>query len=368
MRDETPLPVYPLRSLYLYLSGGCNLRCAHCWLSPEHISRKPDRERDQTGEIRAEDVKKLIRQARPLGLGRIKLSGGEPFLNPDILPIIREISDAEIPMDIESNGTLIDRGTARFLGEMRVEQVSISLDSSRPEYHDRFRGVKGAWEKALGGIRLMTAGGINVQIIMSLLADNAGDLENMIRLAGESGAASLKINPVMPVGRGQKLREQGKTLPLPKLLGLASWVEKELSSQYGIQGIFSLPSAFTPIRSFIRHAHSECRILNILGILHTGQISICGIGKAEPRLIMGNIREDDLAVLWAGHPLLTYLRENIPGKLKGICGRCILKGLCLGTCRAHAFVMSGDLAAPYWICQEAYEQGLFPKTRMLECA
>ena len=61
----------------------------------------------------------------------------------------------------------------------------------------------------------------------------------------------------------------------------------------------------------------------------------------------------------------TALRERVPNRMEGICGKCILKGVCLGACRADAFVLSGSLGTPFWICQEAYEKGLFPEQRMM---
>jgi len=206
---------------------------------------------------------------------------------------------------------------------------------------------------------------LNVQFIMSLVSENTGDIEPLVALAGEMGAGSVKVNPVMPIGRGNTLTRKGRTVPVEDLIALSDWTEGELAEKYGISVCFTLPSAFKPMGTFLKQKNAECHILNILGIVATGHISMCGIGREVKGLVMGNIREDNLADIWMHSPVLADLRDLVPKRMEGICGRCILKAVCLGSCRADAFVLSGSLGAPFWICQEAYEKGLFPKQRMV---
>ena len=352
---------YALSSLYLYLTGGCNLYCAHCWLDPDFLPRAEK----VTNGLTTEDVRKAIQEAKPLGLSNIKLTGGEPFLNNEIFKILELITAEELSVTIETNGTLIDRETAAFLREKEIFDISVSIDSPRASFHDSFRGVKGALDQALTGVEHLVAQELNVQLIMSLVSENAGDIEPLMELAQKLGAVSVKINPVMPIGRGNTLNQKGRTLPVEDLIALSVWTEGELAEKYGINVWFTLPSAFKPMDTFLKNKNAECSILNILGIVSTGNISMCGIGKDVKELVMGNIREDSLAEIWMNSPVLATLRDLVPKKMEGICGRCILKGVCLGSCRADAFVLSGSLATPFWICQEAYEKGLFPKQRII---
>jgi len=352
---------YALSSLYLYLTGGCNLHCAHCWLDPDFL---PQGEKVTDG-LTTDDVRKAINEAKPLGLSNIKLTGGEPFLNNDIFKILELITAQELSITIETNGTLIDRETAAFLREKEIIDISVSIDSPRASFHDSFRGVKGALDDALAGVEHMAAQGINAQLIMSLVSENAGDIEPLMELAQKVGAGSVKINPVMPIGRGNTLNQAGRTLPVEDLIALSDWTEGELAEKYGINVLFTLPSAFKPMDAFLKQKNAECHILNILGIVATGNISMCGIGKEVEGLVMGNIREDNLRDIWLNSPVLATLRELVPKRMEGICGKCILKGLCLGSCRADAYVLSGSLATPFWICQEAYDKGLFPKQRIV---
>jgi len=358
--DRTP--AYPLVHAYLYLSGGCNLRCAHCWISPT-FSPSDEMPKDS---LTAADVCKVIDEAAPLGLSHVKLTGGEPFLNPNIFEIIELASGRGLTIFVETNATLIDREIAAFLKKHGVTSVSVSIDSHRPSFHDSFRGVKGAFDGAVSGTELLTAEGISVQLIMSLVAENVADIEGVMDLARRTGASSVKINPVNPVGRGGVLMDRGKTLSAHHLIDLGAWVEGELARRTGMDTFFTIPSAFKPIGHLFDERNSQCHVLNIIGILSDGGVSICGIGREEPSLLMGNIRTDDLAEIWRESPILSELREVVPHHMEGICGRCVMRGICLGSCRADAYVLSGSLSAPHWICREAEDQGLFPESRMLK--
>ena len=95
-------------------------------------------------------------------------------------------------------------------------------------------------------------------------------------------------------------------------------------------------------------------IFSIIGLLPSGDLSFCGIGQTEKALVIGNIHRDDLPTLWRKASILRTLREQLPGRLEGICGKCLMKGLCLGECRALAYSMHKNLMGPYWICQEAF--------------
>jgi radical SAM protein with 4Fe4S-binding SPASM domain len=80
---------------------------------------------------------------------------------------------------------------------------------------------------------------------------------------------------------------------------------------------------------------------------------------------MGNVRKDSLSDIWHHHPLLEKMRQEVPGKLEGICQRCIFKNRCLGGCRATVYTAQRNFTAPLGICEEAHQKGLFPRTRII---
>jgi MoaA/NifB/PqqE/SkfB family radical SAM enzyme len=86
MADQKEIPYdqkYPLKMVYFYLTNDCNLRCRHCWISPRYNSGPVS-----LSSLPFDLYKKIIKEAKPLGLNAVKLTGGEPLLHPQISDII----------------------------------------------------------------------------------------------------------------------------------------------------------------------------------------------------------------------------------------------------------------------------------------
>jgi SynChlorMet cassette radical SAM/SPASM protein ScmF len=107
-----------------------------------------------------------------------------------------------------------------------------------------------------------------------------------------------------------------------------------------------------------------CGILGILGVLSDGSYAMCGIGETVPDLVFGHAAEDRLEDMWNNTPIIKELRDGLPKKLQGICGDCLMKARCLGSCIAQNYYGTNDLWAPFWYCEEARKKGLFPETRI----
>jgi SynChlorMet cassette radical SAM/SPASM protein ScmF len=361
MEDECMLrpQSYPLSSLYLYLSDQCNLSCRHCWISPEYSE-------SATHGIPLEHLKNTILEAKTIGLQSVKLTGGEPLLYKDINALLTFLAGEGTGVIIESNGTLFERRIMETLRSCQVDQISVSLDAATKEIHDEMRGVKGSFDRTLQGLKLLSEYGFNFQIIMTLQRKNSQEIQKLVSLAKELRAGSLKINHLVPCGRGKRIFRNRENLNPEELMLLYQTVERERSSHGDLDVIFDLPVALRSIEDIKRRGIIECRIMNILGILANGDFSICGIGQTIDELRMGNLYEDSIVEIWQNHKILMDLRDSLPRQLKGVCGNCIFRFQCLGACRANAYALNKDFYAPYFLCQESYDSGLFPASRKVQ--
>lgn len=350
-KQETP----PLQSLYFYLTSYCNLNCLHCWIAPSYINKN-----EAPIEAPFDLLKDIIDQAIPLGLKSTKVTGGEPFLNRNIFPLISYASSKNLNISIETNGTLIDDHSAKFLKENSVGMVAVSLDGPNRKIHETLRARQGCFEKTVNGIKLLKKYALNVQIIMSVYKFNSNYLEDTIRFAEQIGANSFKINCVSAVSRGEALKRKGDTLEVTGYLNLNQKIDNEIQPRYKIKIILDIPPAFKKIKT-IREKGGRCGLKHILGVLANGDISICGIGEVLFSLRLGDIRQEPLEHIWKNNPILKTLRDGIPQKLQGICSQCIFKGYCLGKCRAEAYYTTGNFLSPFSFCDEAYKLDLFPE-------
>ena len=272
----------------------------------------------------------------------------------------------DIAILIETNGTLFNSRILENLQSCKVEQISVSLDAGRAGIHDKIRGVKGSFHRTLKGLRLLSEYDLNFQIIMTLQRNNSLEIPEIVSLGEGLGASSLKINHLLPCGRGKEAFKNRQNLDPGELIHLYRMVKREWPSNNDLDIVFDLPVALRSIEDIKRRGIIECRILNILGILANGDFSICGIGQTVDELRMGSLYRDSIKDVWQTSQILTDLRQSLPRQLKGVCGHCIFKFQCLGSCRANAYALNKDLYAPYFLCQESYDSGLFPASRFIQ--
>jgi len=353
---------FPLQMIYFYLTKDCNLRCRHCWISPDFQSATTS-----TSYLPAGLFKSVIEEAKPLGLSGVKLTGGEPLLHPDILKILEIVKTEGLSLNIETNGVLCTPEIARAIAACKQVSVSVSLDGTTAATHEWVRGVDGCFEDALQGIKNLVTAGIRPQIIMTIMRHNLGQVREMIGFARSISAGSVKFNIVMPTSRGKAMHETGETLTIEELVALGADLEKTTVKNEKLKVIHSHPLAFRPLGNMFGRQGScgICNIQHILGVLADGTYALCGIGEEISELTYGNAKTDKLIDVWEKAPFLRELRAGLPSRLEGICGECMLKNMCLGSCIAQNYYRTKNLWAPFWYCEAARNNGLFPQSRTI---
>ncbi len=147
--------------LWLYTNFDCNLHCDYCC-----VRSSPNAPRRELG---LERVKQIAREAKPLGVKEIFVTGGEPFLLGDIGEILVACAEAA-PTTVLTNGMLLRRAdTLRALSRDRIV-LQISLDSPTPDRHDLHRG-RGTWARTRAGIQLARALGFRVRLAATVSTD-----------------------------------------------------------------------------------------------------------------------------------------------------------------------------------------------------
>ena len=357
-----PPDVPALKMFYLYLSAGCNLHCRHCWITPTFVQGKP-----VPAECLDFDLLKIaVAEARPMGLSSAKLTGGEPTLHPQFRAVVDFLTAQGLDLSMETNGTRIDRDLAvHLVSKTNLRRVAVSLDSPDAAEHDRFRGVKGAFDAAVRGIGHLVAAGLRPQIIMSVYRGNLGQIEGLVELAMNLGAVSVKFNPVTRSGRGAEMHRQGQGLDFDEWLALIRRIRGPLRERYPIHLNAMVPPAMSTVKELLRYGGegAGCHVRHILGILGTGEIALCGIGRNIPELCFGKLGQDSLREVWMNHPVLRQMRKDLAGPFPGVCGDCLHAGRCMTHCLAQNYEANGKLVSPSQLCAEAVRRGVFPATR-----
>jgi radical SAM protein with 4Fe4S-binding SPASM domain len=144
----------------------------------------------------------IVEQIAAYGNPILVLSGGEPLYREDIFDLAKLATTRGLRVALATNGTLVTPSVARKIVEAGVKRVSISLDGSDAGTHDSFRGIPGAFDAALAGLRNLQQLGMSVQINTTIARHNADQLPAVLELAGRLGADALHTFLLVPVGCG----------------------------------------------------------------------------------------------------------------------------------------------------------------------
>ena len=349
-----------LDTLYFYLTEGCNLACRHCWMGPRF---------DATGKhyptLPVGLFETAIREAKPLGLSGVKLTGGEPLLHPQFTRFLDIVRREGLKLTVETNGLLCTPEIAAEIANIPDRFVSVSIDGTDAATHEWVRGVPGSFNAACQAVRNLVAAGIKPQVIFTIMRINAAQVDTIVTMVEALGASSLKFNVVQPTARGETLHDNQETLDIAELIKLGKHVEQDLAPKTTMKLFFHYPHAFKTLQSI---AHGDgcttCGIFGILGVIASGHYALCGIGEQVPELVFGMVGKDKLEDVWRDNPILNQIREGLPRRLEGICGRCLMKERCRGSCLAQNYYSKGSLWGANWFCEQADAAGLFPASRL----
>ena len=185
---------YPARyreSAQWSITGACNLKCRHCFMSAPHAKH---------GSPTHEQIIEIADQIAECGIFKVELTGGEPLIRSDFLDIIDALSERGIGVStIFTNGWLVDEKLLQELDERRMHpNFQLSFDGVGK--HDFLRGIDGAEERTLRALKLLQEGEYAVSVSMCLHKGNKDVLRESVNLMASYGVRSMKCGAMMELG------------------------------------------------------------------------------------------------------------------------------------------------------------------------
>jgi MoaA/NifB/PqqE/SkfB family radical SAM enzyme len=173
----------------------CNLKCKHCSIAGED----PE-------ELTTEEGFGIIEEAAKLGHVKFAFTGGEPLLRDDIYDLIEYASSFDMQVVMATNGTLITKEVAEKLKKAGLERAAMSIDGIG-NVHDELRGVNGAFEDVLRGMKACGDVGLATQLFTMVTRDNYSELPKIITLADDLSLWRIYLIYLIAVGRGKAISE-----------------------------------------------------------------------------------------------------------------------------------------------------------------
>ena len=172
------VPSVSLDTLWFQVAGTiCNLKCTHCFISCSPTNHNHEM-------LSLAQVRERLEEAVRLGVREYYFTGGEPFLNPEILPILEETL-RQGPASVLTNGVFLTPERCRRLKELSDASdysldLRVSIDGYTAIENDSIRGA-GTFEKILRGIANLADTGLNPVVTVTEACDGAGTAEGRAR-------------------------------------------------------------------------------------------------------------------------------------------------------------------------------------------
>ncbi len=291
----------------------------------------------------------MIKQLRALGTQLLILTGGEPLLRRDLVALAYHASERGLMVVLGTNGTLLNEKTAQKLRASGVQGVGISLDSLDPQKHDTFRGLTGAWKKAVRAIEACGKQSLEVAVQTSVLPMNYEEIPRLIDFAYEKGARAFNAYFLVCTGRGEKLTD---ITPQQYEALLEYLIDTQARYSHEKRNFLVRAKCAPHVKrlAYERLNSDNSPLAGAVGLLAsvgcpagTSYLRIGPEGDVTPcpylPFVLGNVRRDSLSQIWGSSEILQKLRAL---ELYGRCGTCDFKELCVG-CRARAFALTGNL-------------------------
>ncbi|KSW12511.1 heme biosynthesis protein [Pyrodictium occultum] len=328
----------------------CNLRCLHCYQRAD---------RPLPNELTLEEKLRVVDQLDRAGVAAVALSGGEPTIHPHFYTVLHEIASRGMYAAVATNGwTFADIEKLEKARKLGLRYVEVSVDSAKPERHDRFRGVPGAWQRAVKALENAVKLGINHGMAVTVTKINIDEVEDILDLAESIGVKRVVFFNFVPTGRGKEnmwldldpvereefLRTIFKEMQRRKIEIVST------APQYGRVALqLSGGSKVAPTHFYVGNDPVVKAVAEFVGGCGAGRIyaAIEPEGTVTPCVFLpipvGNLREKTFWDIWSNAPLFKLLRDR--SKLKSFCGKCPYRNIC-GGCRARAYAYFGDPTAP----------------------
>lgn len=325
-RDNTLRKKPVLKTLFLELTGDCNLHCLHCG---SHCGDFVPEDTLSTAEITS--FLDAIRKDYPIDKMMLAITGGEPLLRKDFFEITAYAKCMGYRWGMTTNGTLITPEIAEKLVLTGLRTVSVSIDGSKSS-HDRFRQKEGCFEKAVEGVaNLLKASKMpgsvlsHVQITTVVNSMNYDELDEMYEFFSTLGVRSWRVINIEPIGRAAEMPEL--LLTKEQYKGLFDFIRRKrfagpMEVVYGCSHFLG-----TETEKEVRNWYFLCSAgVTTAGIMHNGDIGACLDIERRPELIQGNIRKDNFKEVWENKfvPFRSDFRK------KGPCAKCDKYKFCAG--------------------------------------
>jgi len=366
--DKKPIVVWNM-------TRACNLSCAHCYAS---ANCAPD-----TDELTAAEAVKFIDDIAAFGAPTLLFSGGEPLMRADLFELGAYAKSRGLRTVISTNGTLINDAAAQKIKDAGFSYVGVSLDGLK-DTNDKFRGVAGAFDSALEGIRNCKRAGVKVGLRFTINKSNHLQIPDIFNLMVENEIPRVCFYHLVYSGRGGEIMKESLSPHLTReTSGLIFDKTVDLFKNNRPVEVLTVDNHCDGVYLYLRalktnpeRAAEIYTLLEYNGGNNSGIAIACvdQAGNVHPdqfwrHYTFDNIRNRPFSQIWpdTSDELMARLK-NRKSFLKGRCAICKYLNICNGNFRVRAEAVFNDTWAPDPACYLTDTEIGIDETRAAELA
>ncbi len=328
----------------------CNLKCRHCYMDSDS--------RRYNDELSTIEAKKFIDDLAEFKVPVLLFSGGEPLMRQDFFELAEYAAKKNVRPTLSTNGTLITREVAEKIKNIGVGYVGISLDGLK-NVNDKFRGVEGAFQRAMAGIENCVAVGQRVGLRFTINRHNFEELDKIFDFIEAEKINRVCFYHLVYSGRGSKMIDEDLTpaesrAAMDKIIARTKDFERR-----GLEKeILTVDNHCDGVYMYLKNLYegdieTAAQVKKFIS-MNGGNRSGIAFGEVDPagyvhpdqftqHYTFGNVRERKFGDIWTdtSNEILSGLKNRKP-LLKGRCSTCKFLDNCNGNFRTRAEAKTGD--------------------------
>ena len=328
----------------------CNLKCRHCYMSSDN--------KKYQNELTTQEAKSFIDDLADFHVPVLLFSGGEPLIRPDFFELAEYAQAKGVRPTLSTNGTLITREVAQRIKDIGVGYVGISLDGLQ-DVNDQFRGVEGAFQKAMAGIQNCVAVGQRVGLRFTINHHNIQELENIFDFIERENINRVCFYHLVYSGRGTAMKNQDVTAEESRrAMDIIIRRTKDFEDRGLEKEILTVDNHGDGVYMYLKalsegNDQQAAQIKKYIS-MNGGNRSGIAFGEVDPfgyvhpdqftqHHTFGNVRDRKFSEIWqdTSNPIMAGLKDRKP-LLKGRCSQCRFLENCNGNFRTRAEAVTGD--------------------------
>lgn len=328
----------------------CNLKCRHCYMSSDN--------KKYQNELTTQEAKSFIDDLADFHVPVLLFSGGEPLIRPDFFELAEYAQAKGVRPTLSTNGTLITREVAQRIKDIGVGYVGISLDGLQ-DVNDQFRGVEGAFQKAMEGIQNCVAVGQRVGLRFTINHHNIQELENIFDFIERENINRVCFYHLVYSGRGTAMKNQDVTAEESRrAMDIIIRRTKDFEDRGLEKEILTVDNHCDGVYMYLKalaegNDQQAAQIKKYIS-MNGGNRSGIAFGEVDPfgyvhpdqftqHHTFGNVKDRKFSEIWqdTSNPIMAGLKDRKP-LLKGRCSQCRFLENCNGNFRTRAEAVTGD--------------------------